>query len=140
MAGSHEDAMLIVELAKFGAVSGLANALGAVMAEDFDPDGVEIGDISVRTVLGFNETVATLVKHELLDRELVYDWLWLAGSWERVGPAARRARERAGVPNLYANFEALANGQAMVGVGDASPSMAAATDAAPSAGVAGGRG
>ena len=42
---------------------------------------------------------------------LVYDWLWVAGSWDRVGPAARAAREKAGVPELFANFEELAQGQ-----------------------------
>jgi hypothetical protein len=41
----------------------------------------------------------------------VYDWLWVAGVWERVGPAAKRAREKAGVAQLYENFEALAEGQ-----------------------------
>jgi hypothetical protein len=63
---------------------------------------------AVRVVLGFNETVATLVKNDLLDRDLVFDWLWMAGTWDRVGPAAVRAREQAGAPNLYENFEMLA--------------------------------
>jgi hypothetical protein len=27
----------------------------------------------------------------------VYDWLWVTGTWDRVGPAAKRAREKAGV-------------------------------------------
>lgn len=70
----------------------------------------ELSDPAVRIVLGFNETVATLVKNDLLDRDLAYDWLRVAGSWERVGPAAVRARERAGVA-VYENFEALAIGQ-----------------------------
>jgi hypothetical protein len=105
---SHEDAMLIVELAKLGTMSGLADAAGTIFADDFDPEAAELGDPAVRTVLGFNETVATLVKNGLLDRDLVRDWLWVAGTWERVAPAARRARERAGVPALYENFEALA--------------------------------
>jgi hypothetical protein len=111
MAGTHEDAVLVVELAKLAAMSGLGDALGKVFADDFDPDAAELSDPSVRLVLGFNETVATLVKNDLLDRSLVYDWLWVAGNWDRVGPAARRARERAGVPVLYENFEALAAGQ-----------------------------
>jgi hypothetical protein len=55
--------------------------------------------------------VATLVKNDLLSRDLVYDWLWVAGTWDRVGPAALRAREAAGVAVLYENFEALATGQ-----------------------------
>lgn len=103
MAGSHDDAVLIVELAKFGAMSGVPDALRTIMADGFDPDAVEVSDASVRTVLAFSETVATLVKHDLLDRELVYDWLWLAGPWERVSPAARRAREKADVLRLFAN-------------------------------------
>jgi hypothetical protein len=111
MAGTHHDAVLIVELAKWGALSGLTEAAGKIFADDFDPDTAEISDPSVRIVLGFNETVATLVKNDLLDRDLVHDWLWLAGSWERVSPAAIRARERAGVPYLYENYEALASGR-----------------------------
>jgi hypothetical protein len=56
------------------------------------------------------ETIGTLVKNDLLDRDLVLDWLWVAGAWERVGPAARRAREQFS-PALYENFEALAKAQ-----------------------------
>jgi hypothetical protein len=32
--------------------------------------------------------------------------------WDRVGPAAQRARERLGADALYENFEALAKAQA----------------------------
>jgi hypothetical protein len=111
MAGTHEDAVLVVELAKLGAMNGLAEAAGKIFADDFDPDAAELSDPSVRIVLGWNETVATLVKNDLLDRDLVYDWLWVAGTWDRVGPAALRAREAAGVAILYENVEALAAGQ-----------------------------
>ncbi len=111
MAGTHEDAVLVVELAKLGAMNGLAEAAGKIFADDFDPDAAELSDPSVRIVLGWNETVATLVKNDLLDRDLVYDWLWVAGTWDRVGPAALRAREAAGVAVLYENFEALAAGR-----------------------------
>jgi hypothetical protein len=110
MAGSREDAKLIVELSKLGALNGLGEAVGRIFADDFDPEKAELGDADVRNVLGWHETVATLVKNELLDRDLVLDWLWVTGTWERVGPAALRAREAAGVPALYENFEALASG------------------------------
>jgi hypothetical protein len=52
----------------------------------------------VRVVLGVNETIATLVKNDLLDRDLVLDWRWMAGTWDRFwrrpsapgsGPARR---------------------------------------------------
>lgn len=111
MAGTHEDAALVVELAKLGALNGLGEAVGKIFADEFDPDTAELSDPSVRIVLGWNETVATLVKNDLLSPDLVYDWLWVAGTWDRVGPAALRARESAGVAVLYENFEALAAGQ-----------------------------
>jgi hypothetical protein len=111
MAGTNDDAVLVVELAKWGAMSDVGEALGTIFADDFDPDVATINDPSVRTVLNFFETVATLVKNDLLNRELVYDWLWVAGPWDRVGPAAMRFRESAGAPALYENFEELASGQ-----------------------------
>jgi hypothetical protein len=42
---------------------------------------------------------------------LVLDWLWVAGMWSRVGPAALKFRDKHGVPELYGNFEALATKQ-----------------------------
>jgi hypothetical protein len=101
----------MVELAKWGSMMGTDEAARALFADDFDPESAEAGDRHVHVLLLFNETVGTLVKNDLLDRDLVYDWLWVAGSWARVGPAAVRAREKAGVPELYENFEALAQGQ-----------------------------
>jgi hypothetical protein len=74
-----------------GSDEWVAEAVGKIFADDFDPDTAELSDPSVRIVLGFNETVGTLVKNNLLNRDLVYDWLWVAGSWDRVGPAALRA-------------------------------------------------
>jgi hypothetical protein len=111
MAGSHDDAVLMVELAKWGAMIDLGQASRVIFSDDFDPEAAEAGDPAVQTLLIFNETVGTLVKNGLLDRELVYDWLWVAGTWSRVAPAAKRARERAGVTALFENYEALAAGQ-----------------------------
>lgn len=112
MAGSHDQAMLMVELSKWGAMIGLPEAARTVLADDFEPDAVEADDPSVQVVLMFFETVGTLVKNGLLDRELVHDWLWVAGHWRPVAPAALRERARWGVPELHENFEALAAGQA----------------------------
>jgi hypothetical protein len=61
----------------------------------------------VAKVLYFCETAATLVKHGLLDRELLLDLLWFEGIWTKVGPHARYARERDNEPRLYENLEAL---------------------------------
>jgi hypothetical protein len=111
MAGTREDAMLILELAKWGAMIGLQDASRKIYADDFDPERAHPLDSEVQTVLVWHETIGTLVKNHLLARDLVYDWLWVAGSWDRVGPAALAAREEAGVPELFANFEELAKGQ-----------------------------
>jgi hypothetical protein len=102
--------MLMVQLAQWGTQIGLGDALPEVLGEDFDPDSADIGDPAVRTILQFGESVATLTKHDLLSAELVNDWLWVGGLWDRVGPAALRSREKLGEPRLYENFEALARG------------------------------
>ena len=111
MAGSREDALLIIELAKWGTTLGIGDASRVIYADDFDPDTAEVRDPHVQTMLNFHETIGTLVKNGLIDRALVYDWLWTVGVWEKVGPAALRLREQTGVPQMYENFEALAAGQ-----------------------------
>jgi hypothetical protein len=111
MAGNREDATLIVELAKWGSMIGLPEASRTIFADDFDSESAEALDPHVQTILVFHETVGTLVKNELLDRELVLDWLWVSGAWERVAKAALEARAAAGEPALWENFEALAQSQ-----------------------------
>ena len=111
MAGTREDATMILELAKWGSMLGLPEASRKIFADDFDPDAAHALDPETQTLLVFYETIGTFVKNELLDRELVYDWTWVTGAWERVGPAALKAREQSGVPELFENFEALAQGQ-----------------------------
>ena len=111
MAGTREDANLIVELAKWGSMIGLPEASRTIFSDDFDAESAEALDPHVQTVLVFHETVGTLVKNELLDKELVLDWLWVSGAWERVGQAALEARAAAGEPQLWENFEALAKSQ-----------------------------
>jgi hypothetical protein len=108
---TREDANLLVQLAQWGAMIDLGPALGAIFDGEFDPETAEMGDPPVRTILAYGETIGTLVKHDVLDQALVLDWLWVHGLWERVGPAAMRAREELGSDALYENFEALARAQ-----------------------------
>jgi hypothetical protein len=111
MAPTRDDAMVLLELAQWGTMLGLEEANREIHSDDFDPEAAEIGEPAVSKTLMFGETVGTLVKNGLLDRGLVYDWLWVEGSWARVAPAAKKVREKAGVPQLYENYEALAAGQ-----------------------------
>lgn len=111
MPGSSADAQLIVQLAQWGATMGLDEAVAAVLDDSFDPASATAGDMPVRRILNWGETIGTLVKNNLLDRDLVLDWIWAAGLWERVAPAVQSARERLGEPRLGENFEALAASQ-----------------------------
>jgi hypothetical protein len=110
MAATHEDAALVVQIVRWGSEMGLDEAAHSLFAEGFDAEAASVDDPAVRKMLAFGETVGTLVKHGVLDRDLVVDLWWIDGTWARVGPAARRERERLDEPRLYENIEALATG------------------------------
>ena len=104
----RQDGVLLVQLAQWGSAMGIEEAMHAVWADDFDPETASAEDILVTRLLTWGETVGTLTKNGLIDTDLVLDWMWVAGVWARVGPAARKSRDKHGVPQLYENFEALA--------------------------------
>jgi len=108
MPATYEDAKLIVQLARWATEMGLDEAQIALFAPDFDPQTASADDPAVRKMLAFGETVGTLTKQRVLDRDLVHDMWWVEGMWSRVGPAARRRRDEMGEPRLFENFEALA--------------------------------
>jgi hypothetical protein len=110
MAANSDDATLVMQILRWGAEIGLDEATHEIFADSFDPEAATADNKAVRTMLAFGETVATLVKHKTLDKDLVEDLWWVDGAWARVGPTAKKARERLGEPRLYENFEALATG------------------------------
>jgi hypothetical protein len=89
MAATHNDAMLIVELSKLAAMLGVPEA---ARTERLRPAGGRDDRSRRADDPQLHRDDATLVKHDLLDRDLVDDWIWIASFWERVGPAAKRAR------------------------------------------------
>jgi hypothetical protein len=106
---TKDDAQLMIQLAQWGTLLGVQEAMPQIFSDSFDPETADaMTDQSVRTMLTFGETIGTLTKNGLLHEGLVQDWIWVAGLWARVGPAAKRNRERYGEPRLYENFEALA--------------------------------
>ena len=115
---THEDAVLVVQLAQLYAQLGGAKAAGFVWSDDLPsswddfkkkhpPGSEEMAHI--QNLAGFNETVATLWKHGLINEELLTDWLAIRATWERLRPILVGMREDAGEPRLWENFEALAN-------------------------------
>ena len=110
MPATHEDAALIVQLVRWGNEMDLDEAVHKVFSDSYDPEKSTTEMPAVRKLLAFGETIGTLVKHGLLDRELVLDLWWIEGMWARVGPPAKAQRKHMGEPRLYENFEALASG------------------------------
>lgn len=109
MADAHpNDGMLMVQLAQWGSMLGLEDAWAVVFADDFDPDSADHLDTAVRKLLTYGETIGTMTKHGLIPTALILDWVWIAGLWARIGPAALRARRELGEPRLYENLERLA--------------------------------
>jgi hypothetical protein len=107
MPATYEDAQLVVQLMQWETAMGVDDALAVLFMESFDPETAAIDDRNVRTVLTFGETVGALVKHHLLDRDLIRDVFWFDGIWERVKHHALHARNESGEASLYENFEAL---------------------------------
>ncbi len=110
MVATYEDANLVVGLMRWGTEMRLEESISVIFSDAFDADDASLNSPDVRKILYFGETVGALVKHNVLDRELLNDLLWVDGIWRKVGPHALRVRERAGEPRLYENFEALATG------------------------------
>jgi hypothetical protein len=111
MPATYDDAGLLMQIVSWGTEMGIDDAGQAIFANDFDAKLATVNDLPVGKMLSFFETIATLVKHGVLDKELVLDLFWISGTWARVGPAALRERERIGEPRLYENYEALAKGE-----------------------------
>jgi hypothetical protein len=108
MVATYDDAALVVQLVRWGTDLGLSDAVHTLLSDVFDPSSASTNDVAVRKVLEFGEVVGTLVKQNVLNKDLVLDLWWAAGAWERVRVAAEHERERLGEPRLHENFQALA--------------------------------
>ncbi len=123
---TKEDAQLMIQLAQLGTDMIKPKARGWIWSDDFvsDPDefrskfprGSDEYDY-VNSIAAWHETLATLWKRGLISEELVFDWLWVPALWERLKPILLAEREEAGVAELWANFETMAEAQ----VGAATP-------------------
>ena len=66
---------------------------------------------NIRAVLNWYETIGTLHKHGLLNEDLLFDWLAIDLTWDRMKSHALGWREEIGNTHMYENFEAMANAQ-----------------------------
>ena len=120
---TQADAQLMLQLAQLSQTPMMergqmllwrSRATGGLSFQQLNDDfGIESDDYAaVIAVLKWHETVGTLVKQGLLNRELVLDWLWVRGMWDMCEDIALGQRAETGVPQMWENFEALAASQA----------------------------
>ena len=97
-----------------------AEDAGYIWSDEFNPDYEESeakrpGDAEahgrLRAVLGWYESIGTLYKHGLLNEDLLFDWLAIDASWDRVKSHALAWRQAMGNVHMYENFEAMAEAQ-----------------------------
>jgi len=112
-----EDARLVVEFAKLGAQTGLSEAVDWVWSDQFPPNYDDFVKKYPRgskeharatQICGFYETIGALWKHGLISEELLFEWLWISGVWERMKGFALAQRKAAKNERIYELFEAMA--------------------------------
>lgn len=118
---THDDAMIMLQIARWAATAGLTEAANWMWSDEFVPDGEGFaakypagseGFRKLMTIGNHYETLGTLWKNGLFNETLLFDWLAIAMVWDRVKGPLLRGRERTGEPSLWENFEALAKAQA----------------------------
>jgi hypothetical protein len=117
---TKEDAQLVVQLATLGTQMAHPRARGWIWSDKFSSDPGEFFEKYppgsdefdyVGGVSAWYETVGTLWKRGLLNEELVFDWLYVAGIWNRLKPILLAMREESKTDRLWENFEAMAEAQ-----------------------------
>jgi hypothetical protein len=105
---TYEDARLVIDLVRWSTDIGLDNAMSEIFSKDFNAEDGTTNNQSVRKILIFGETVGSLVKHNVLDWDLLSDLFYIEGMWNQVAAHARHARESSGDSRLFEHFEAMA--------------------------------
>jgi hypothetical protein len=118
---TQEDAKIILGLAQMTMQPELADAFAWLLAEqppneyDSFKEKYPLGSREHRwadQICAFFETVGALWKHGLINEELLFDWLWVGGPWERIRVFALGQRKEFDNPKIYELFEALAGAEA----------------------------
>ena len=113
---THEDATLMLQLVQTWPV----DVTNWIWSNEFVPTHEEVlakqaqgSDPMpmVRGALNWYETLGTLHKYALLNENLLFDWLDVASTWNRLKSHALGIRAASGNPRMYENFEAMAEAQ-----------------------------
>ncbi len=118
---THEDAGLMLQLAELGAVRGLPGASNWMWSDKFIADHAEFikkyppgseGYGHARLIAVHYETIGTLWKNKLLNEDLLFDWMWVTGVWDRIKGFVLGERRAAKESALGENFQKMAAAQA----------------------------
>jgi hypothetical protein len=119
-APTPQDAQLVVQLAQLAAVQDLDKAVAWLFAHKMPTEPAAFrerypagskGHRHAAAVLTYMETIGALWKHGLLSEDLLFDWLWVSGVWERVQGLALAQRQEFGTAHLWEHVEAMAQTQ-----------------------------
>jgi len=112
-----KDARLMLQLATWYTESQVGEAMNWARSDAFTgdygkfrdkfPSGSDERNL-VNRILGYYETVGTLWKNGLINEALLFDWLWVPGSWDLVKAIALGMRDEFDDEGLWENFEAMA--------------------------------
>lgn len=114
---TYEDAKLMLQIAQWNSASGVPEAMNWLWSDEFVPVYSRFvkkyprgsdGYLKASRICGAFETIGTLYKYKLFNKELLFDWLAVAMVWNRIKGFALGMRKEAGEPRLYENFEAMA--------------------------------
>ncbi len=117
---TREDAALMLQVAQLGAVRGLHEASNWLWSDKFIADYPEFrkkyprgsqGSGHARTIATHYETLGTLWKNKLINEDLLFDWLWVAGVWDRMKGIVLGERKEMKQPRLGENFQKMAAAQ-----------------------------
>jgi len=112
---THDDAVIMLQLVR----TWPDEATNWMWSDEFtaDPEQLATGrpperaHANIRAVLGWYETIGTLYKHGLINEDLLFDWLAIEETWDRMRNWALAWRSESGNPRMYENFEAMALAQ-----------------------------
>jgi hypothetical protein len=117
---TYDDARLVAEFARLAAESGHSEAMDWILSDQFLPDydkfvkKYPVGSkehARINQVCSFYETLGALWKYGLFSEDLLFDWLWISGPWDRLKGFALAQRKAAKNQSMYELFEAMAEAQ-----------------------------
>ncbi len=113
---THDDATVMLQLVHSWPVEATDWIWSDDFIADYDEFEARRGDrgealSNIRGVLNWYETIGTLYKHGLLNEDLLFDWLAIDATWDRVKVYALAWRKGMDNPHMYENFEAMVDAQ-----------------------------